>query len=54
MLHALAPRHFRNVDQAFDSGLQFDKGAVIGEVDNLAVDARARRIDWRTSVHGSA
>ena len=40
----LGPRHFGNVDQAFDAGFQFDERAEIGHPRNFAVDARARLI----------
>ncbi len=45
MFHAFAPRHFRDMDKAFDSGLQFDKGAVVGQVHDFAGNAGADRID---------
>jgi len=41
VLHALAPRHLRDVDQAFDTGLEFDERAVIGQADHLAGHADA-------------
>src|SRR5712672_932492 len=34
----LGPRHFRNVDQAFDARFQFDERAVVGDVGDHAVD----------------
>src|SRR5262245_24415799 len=45
MFHPLTPGHFRYVYEALNSGLELDEGAVIGQVDNLTDDARARRID---------
>src|SRR5437899_1235220 len=42
---SLAPGHFGNVNQSFDTRLQFDKGAVVGEVDNFSGDASADWID---------
>ena len=44
MLHALAPRHLGNVNQAFDTRRELDKSAVVGNVHNLAGDARAREV----------
>src|SRR5580704_6504079 len=40
----LGPRHFGNVDQPFDAGLEFDEGAVIGDVGDAALEPRADRI----------
>src|SRR5258708_4033422 len=40
----LGPRHFRDVDQAFDAGLQFDERAVVGDVGDAAGEARVERI----------
>src|SRR3979490_25182 len=40
----LGPRHFRDVDQAFDARLQFDEGAVVGDVGDAAGEARIERI----------
>src|SRR5581483_3750946 len=34
MLHPPRPCHFGDVNKALDSGLELDKGAVIGHVDN--------------------
>ena len=45
MLHALAPRHFRDMNKAFDSGLQFNEGTVVGQVHNFSGNAGAHRID---------
>src|SRR6185437_12356198 len=39
----LGPRHFRDVDQAFDARLELDEGAVIGDVCDAALEARADR-----------
>src|SRR5262249_739203 len=44
MLHALAPRHFADVDQAFDAGLELDERAVVGQAHDLARQARAHRV----------
>ena len=41
MLHALRPRHFADVDQAFDSLLEFDERSVVGHADDAAADVRA-------------
>src|SRR5437660_3020134 len=44
-VHVLfGPRHFRDVDQAFDAWLQFDEGAVVGDVGDAAGEARVERI----------
>ena len=40
----LGPRHFADVDQALDAGLQFDEGAVIGDVGDAAGVFRAGRV----------
>src|SRR6201999_136312 len=40
----LGPRHFRDVDQAFDARLQFDERAVVGDVGDAAGEASAERI----------
>src|ERR1700687_3255051 len=40
----LGPRHFRDVDQAFDARLQFDEGAVVGDVGDAAGETRIERI----------
>src|SRR5258708_40191095 len=40
----LGPRHFRDVDQALDAGLELDEGAVVGDVGDAALEARADRI----------
>jgi hypothetical protein len=39
----LRPRHFRNVDQAFDARLQLDERAVVGDVGDRAADLLADR-----------
>src|SRR5829696_8983530 len=44
MLDALAPRHVGNVDQPVDVVLDLDEGAELGEVADLALDARADRV----------
>ena len=38
------PRHFGNVDQAFDARLQFDERAVVGDVGHAAGELGAHRI----------
>src|SRR6202171_4557374 len=44
-VHVLfGPRHFRDVDQAFDARLQFDERAVVGDVGDAAGEARVQRI----------
>ena len=40
----LGPAHLRDVDQAFDAGLQLHEGAVVGDVGDRAFDAGADRI----------
>src|ERR1700761_1103304 len=40
----LGPRHFGDVDQAFDARLEFDERAVVGDVGDAAVEARVERI----------
>src|SRR3981189_2292817 len=40
----LGPRHFRDVDQAFDARLQFDERAVVGDVGDAAGEAGVERI----------
>src|SRR5882762_5831103 len=40
----LGPRHFRDVDQAFDARLQLDERAVVGDVGDAAGEARIERI----------
>src|SRR5688572_1846440 len=44
VLHALAPRHLGDVDQAFDARLELDERAVVGQADDLAAHARADRV----------
>ena len=39
----LGPRHFRNVDEAFDARLQLDERAVVGDVGDRAGDLLADR-----------
>src|SRR5437879_8152592 len=44
-VHVLfGPRHFRDVDQAFDARLQLDERAVVGDVGDAAGKARIERI----------
>src|SRR4051812_8992916 len=40
----LGPRHFRDVDQAFDARLQFDERAVVGDVGDAAGEACVQRV----------
>src|SRR5882757_5746183 len=40
----LGPRHFGDVDQAFDARLQFDERAVVGDVGDAAGEARVQRV----------
>src|SRR5579864_5242598 len=40
----LGPRHFGNVDQALDAGLELDEGAVVGDVGDAALEAGGDRI----------
>ena len=44
VLDPLAPRHLADVDEALDARLELDEGAVVGEADRLAADARAGRV----------
>ena len=44
VLDALAPRHVGDVDQAVDVFLDLDERAELGEVADLALDARADRV----------
>ncbi len=44
MLDALAPRHLGDVNQSLDARFELDERAVVGQADDLAVDARADRI----------
>src|SRR6202022_2051852 len=44
-VHVLfGPRHFGDVDQAFDARLQFDERAVVGDVGDAAGEARVQRV----------
>src|SRR5229473_7666886 len=44
-MHVLfGPRHFRDVDQAFDARFQFDERAVVGDVGDAAGELRIKRI----------
>ena len=40
----LGPRHFGDVDQAFDAGLELHEGAVVGDVGDAALELRVDRI----------
>ena len=40
----LGPAHFRNVDQTFNPGFQFNEGAVVGNIGDAAFQFRADRI----------
>lgn len=40
----VGPIHFGNVDEAFDSGLDFNEGTVVGNVGDLAEEAGALRV----------
>ena len=44
MFHATRPGHFADVNQSFHSRLQFDEGAVIGDVHHSSHDAAVDRI----------
>ena len=41
MAHVLGPRHFRDVNEAFDPLLELDESAVVGDADHLALGLRA-------------
>ena len=43
----VGPVHFGDVDQAFDARLDLDERAVVGDVGDLAEEARARRVAAR-------
>src|SRR3546814_2193786 len=45
----LDPRHFADVNQAFDAGFEFDERAVIGDVRDGARELRADRSEEHTS-----
>ena len=45
MFHALAPGHLRNMNETLDTGLQLNEGAIVGQVDHLADNAGAGRIN---------
>jgi hypothetical protein len=48
MVDLFAPGHFGDVDEAFDAGLDFDKGTEVGEARDGAGDALANLIlAWR-------
>src|SRR5579863_2779421 len=47
MLHALGPRHVRDVDQSIDPRLDFDERAEAGQVAHLAGDPRAHGVALR-------
>src|SRR5487761_376847 len=40
----LGPAHFRNMDQAFDAGLELDEGAIVGDVGDTTLEARGCRV----------
>src|SRR4029077_13580654 len=40
----LGPRHFRDMDQAFDARLELDEGAIVGDVGDAAGEAGSERI----------
>src|SRR5450631_3962012 len=40
----LGPRHFRDVNQAFDARLQFDERAIVGDVGDAAGEAGVERV----------
>src|SRR5665213_1547544 len=40
----LGPAHFRDMDEAFDAGLQFDESAVIGDVGDTALELGRGRV----------
>src|SRR3954466_12668327 len=44
VLDPLRPAHLADVDEALDSGLHLDEGAVVGERDHLALHAGTRRV----------
>src|SRR5579862_2548799 len=44
MLHAFGPRHFTDVNQAFDSLLEFNERSVVGDADDAAGNVCADRV----------
>ena len=55
MADPLGPRHFADVDQAFDAVFELDEGAVAHDVDDRALDGRADRVlRRRRCSHGLA
>ena len=46
----LGPGHFRDVDEAFNTGFQLDKGAVIGDVGDTAFVHGADGIEFLNSI----
>src|SRR6185437_14090644 len=38
------PAHLADVDESLDAGLELDEGAIVGDRDDLAVDARAHGV----------
>src|SRR6202012_231119 len=48
----LGPGHFRDVHQAFDAGLQFHEGAVVGDVGDAAGELGAHRVLGLDAVPG--
>src|SRR5579871_3625787 len=49
---AFSPRHFRDVNQAFDAGFEFDKSAKIGEARDRAADAIANFVGAGDGIPG--
>src|ERR1035438_5395821 len=47
MFHAPRPRHLADVYEAFHTGFEFHKCAVIGDVDHAADDAAVQRVALR-------
>jgi hypothetical protein len=44
VVHPLGPAHLRDVNEALDTRFEFDECPVVGDGDDLAVDARADRV----------
>src|SRR6266851_6982254 len=50
MFHAPRPRHLRDVNQTFDAWLEFDEGAVVGDIDYPAYHPAAHRVALRNAL----
>ncbi len=48
----LGPRHFGDMDQAFDARLEFDEGTVVGDVRHAAMEASTNRVSRLDALPG--